>query len=311
MITSFTVTNDRKRSKKFTLRNPYPDGIFIKNIKGLGPADVQLSQYDHAAVAGSKITGSRVGARNIVFTLGFAPTNGDVEASRLISYSTFPVGTIVRMEFVTEHQKVEIYGWVETNEPDIFNENVTSTVSVMCPSPYFMDLTNGQSIFTTPSGFTDASFEFPFENPSLNTRMIEFSNSSSTPATAQVLVQYAGDGIPGVIYELTCLGSAPIPNIWTADLSLDIRGAYRAVKGQVYQISTIPGNKYVRRLEGTNNVNSWGFIAPSSKLAPLPREGAIVYSNGGGNWSVKVLLQEYRNGILWIFSSMVWGRQIS
>lgn len=297
MITSFTVTNDRKQSKKFTLRNPQPDGIFIKNIKGLGPTDAQLSQYDHAAVAGSKITGSRVGTRNIVFTLGFAPVNGDVEASRLISYSAFPVGRIVRMEFVTEHQRVEIYGWVETNEPDIFSENVSSTVSVVCPSPYFTDLANGQSVFTTPSGFTDASFEFPFENPSLNTKLIEFSNSSSTPATAQVLVNYTGDGIPGVIYELTCLGSAPIPSIWTADRSLDIRGASTALKGQVYRISTIPGNKYVRRLEGSDYVSSWGFIAPSSKLEPLPPEGGIVYSNGGGNWTVKVLLQEYRNGI--------------
>ena len=166
MIKSMTVTNVMGASKTMPLTGYEESGFLIKEISGLGAGDVSIYTTELASVDGSIYNSSHLPERDIDITLLPVLTNDGttIEERRLECYKYFPAKQKVTLTFETDTRIAQISGYVKKNEPDIFTNPETFSITVTCPNPYFFDVRyyHGETskIFTA----VEKEFEFPWQN---------------------------------------------------------------------------------------------------------------------------------------------------
>lgn len=261
MIKSLTVVNPKGESLKLELSKPEKAGLYISNIEGIGPAKATINATELATMDGSFYTSSRIGARNIVITLGmmFAPS---IEDARQKTYRYFPINKEITLKFETDNRKAEITGYVESNEPVIFAKQETTQISIMCPDPNFYETGATATIF---SG-VQPRFSFPFSNESITEPMIEFGN---IVIDNRAILTYDGDADSGVKITIHALGQAEMIKLYNVDtyeqISIDTNKIFSLTgqlfgKGDDIIISTYKGNKYVHLLRDGVYTNIIGAV---------------------------------------------------
>lgn len=157
MIKSLTVRNYLGEEIKITLAEDEPDhGLLLQSIDGLGPTKANINTTDLVTSDGALYNSARIGTRNIVLQFLFT---GDIEKTRRLTYKYFPEKKNVRLFFETDYKYLKIDGYVESNEPNIFSKNESTSISIICPDPYFYDL----STKVSTADKNTSLFEFPFE----------------------------------------------------------------------------------------------------------------------------------------------------
>lgn len=197
MIQSIIVTNPKGESLTITLSRPELSGLYIESIDGLGPAKGFISSSDYATRDGAMYIGSRLEPRNLVFTIGMLDSPS-VEENRLKVYKYFQVKKPVTIRVITDHNDVTTEGYVESNEPNIFSEQETCSVSVLCMDPYFYDVLPSRYVF----GESVPKFEFEFSNESITEPVIEMSERR---VDTYSLISYIGDGDTGITMSIQML----------------------------------------------------------------------------------------------------------
>src|SRR3972149_177805 len=191
MIKTITVTNHLNESVVLDLKSPEQSGFFVRGVEGLGPAKPTINTTESLSLDGSVYNSARVGERNIVFNLGFLekPT---IEETRRESYKFFPLKRQVVIDIETDIRTYRTFGYVESNEPNIFSKQEACLISVICPNSYFY------SLDYTVINFSNlvSMFQFPFSNESLTEKLIIFACISG--ATQHNII-YQGDSNPGFI----------------------------------------------------------------------------------------------------------------
>lgn len=264
MIHSVTVTNPSGEQLVLELARPELSGLIVEKIEGLGPAPATINTVDLGASDGAIFSSSRVQTRNIVITLVMFGTEKDpsIENARLLTYKFFPLKKKVELLIRTDNRLAQTYGYVESNEPDIFSNRESAQISIICPDPYFYEL--GGSEF----GFYGVHplFEFEFSNESLNANLLEMSDIRFD--TRSVL-NYVGDADTGFVMTLHALSNVKdvtIFNVKTREsLTIHTDQVERITgkpfgKGDDIIVSTVQGEKYVRlRRKGlyTNLISAW------------------------------------------------------
>ncbi len=84
---------------------------------------------------------ARLGKRNIVFKLGLDPNwvNQTMSTLRRMLYSHFPPKAWRTLKFYSDDMDtVEIGGYVESNEPNMFSQDPEVQISVICLQPKFI-----------------------------------------------------------------------------------------------------------------------------------------------------------------------------
>ena len=172
MIKNITVINDLNEVLTIELGAPEKTGLWVKSLKGIGPGKASINTTDLASSDGGVYNSARAETRNITLTLGILsythPTEIDpatghlrtvsVEETRRKTYKWFakkkPITFIIKTDMIS----LVAYGYVESNEPDIFNKQQTESISIICPDPnwYLYNSTSGLSFSAT-----DNIFEFP------------------------------------------------------------------------------------------------------------------------------------------------------
>lgn len=203
MIKSVTVTNHLNESITLELRASEKSGFLIKEIEGLGPAKANINTSDISTGDGSLYNSAKVNARNIVFTLKLldSPT---IEDTRQKSYKYFPIKRRIKLLFETDNRICEIYGYVESNEPDIFSSQETTKISIICPNPYLYSSGDDGLTITVFSGF-EPVFEFPFSNESTTEKLIEVGNILTNQMQN---IYYDGDAEIGIDIKIHAVGTA-------------------------------------------------------------------------------------------------------
>lgn len=249
MIRSVTITNHLEKSIKLELMCPEKSGFVVQEITGLGASKAEISITELAGSDGATYNSARVTSRNIVFRLRpqFHPT---VEAARLLSYQFFPIKKRIRMVFETEYRCAEIYGYVESNEADIFNKEVSIQISVVCPDPYFYSA-GKDGITTTVFYGVESLFEFPFSNESLTENLIEFGDIKNEREQS---IYYTGDASVGIVITIHALGEASGLVIYNTSTRTSMKLSSQRLKeltgegiidGDEIVISTIKGDKFI------------------------------------------------------------------
>lgn len=169
MIKKVIVTNYLGESIEFELRAPEKTGLFIRSIDGLGPGKASINTTDIASDDGSIFNSARSEQRNIVLTLGCLIADGvtnSIETARQLTYKYFPKKKPLKFYILTDNRELEILGYTESNEPDIFTDDETTQISIICPDPLFYSAGEGGTHTTVFNG-VDFLFEFAFDNESV------------------------------------------------------------------------------------------------------------------------------------------------
>lgn len=175
MIKSVTVTNYRNESLTLDLSNPFDIGINVRSIEGIGPPKGNINYTEIASGDGGVYNSARASVRNITMELGPMSTPS-VEENRHKIYKYFVLNKEVTLTFETDKRICQIVGYVEECEPDIFSDDETIDVSIVCPNPYFYSIDAGLGTVNF-SGVVD-EFEFPFENKQTETVEKKFPKTS-------------------------------------------------------------------------------------------------------------------------------------
>jgi len=238
------------------LRSPEKSGFLITSIDGLGPSKADISMSELSGVDGSLFNSSRANTRNIVFQLSFLELP-DIETVRRMSYKYFPLKENIRIEIETDGRTAYTYGYVESNEPNIFSDKEGCTISVVCPSSYLLDPVPE----VTPFSYVTPLFEFPFSNESTTLKLIEISTLS---IDTEKTVVYGGETRAGMILHvhakgaasgLTFINSRTLERLSIdSELLFDMTGADISLGDDIY-ISTTRGNKYAILRRGGEDIN--------------------------------------------------------
>jgi hypothetical protein len=259
MIKSITVTNHLGESIKLELRSPEKTGFLVQEITGLGPSKASINSTELSTTDGSIYNSARLDSRNIVLTLKLMakPT---VETTRQLSYKYFPIKKSIRLLIETDNRTCETYGYVESNEPNIFSNSESTQISIMCPDPYLYSSGEDGTTITIFSGI-EPSFEFPFSNESLVENLI---NMGSIETYQEQNVPYNGESEIGVTIFIHAIGNVTnliISNSGTGEVMkintdrLATLTGFGIIAGDDIIISTIRGSKYVVLIRDGLHIN--------------------------------------------------------
>lgn len=199
MIHSVTVTNYLGEELSINLRNPEETGLAITKIEGIGPGKADVNTTELATNDGSLFNSSRVTERNIVIDITLFPKD-TIEESRHRTYKYFPLKQMLTLVIETDTRRCAIDGYVESNEPDIFSQQESLQISIICPNPFFRSVTASKVLFYG----VDPLFKFPFSNESLTEKLIEFGHINHY--TDRNIV-YDGDSETGMTIKMHASGS--------------------------------------------------------------------------------------------------------
>lgn len=263
MIKSVSVTNYLGEKMTMELRRPVGSGFVVSNITGIGPGKADINMTELAITDGEIYNSARLPGRNIVLLLRFL-WDPLIEDTRHKSYRYFPIKKPVILDILTDRRTVEINGYVESNEPVIFDRQEYAQVSILCPNPYFYSKAGDGKTVTVFYG-TDPLFEFPFSNESLTSPLIEFGDLKNR---YEANVIYNGDAEIGATIFIDAIGPATNLTIYNVtrgqsmhidtDKLATITGS-GIVAGDTIIINTVSGEKSIQLLRNgvyTNILNT-------------------------------------------------------
>jgi hypothetical protein len=243
---------------------PETDPFEVRNIDGLGPVKADINTVDRGSIPGTGFVGSNVGERNLVFTLGVTPDWENLtvsEARRLLDKYFMPEQSVALTFETNEYAPVEISGWVESNEANLFTKDSEHQISIICPELYFKAIDPIVIEGNTTDGPVDITYEGNVET-GIN---VVITHTGSKPDYVKFKVME-----PEETY------------IQIAEVS-DISGVVEI------EISTVPGNKYVRNNEedeghvsllGTTEMTNWLVLSPDTVSADIES------NNGVQDWTI-------------------------
>lgn len=288
MIKSVSVTNYLGESLRMELTNPYEIGIVVENITGLGPGKADVNVTELTSSDGSLYNSARLGTRNITMLLRFmfAP---DIETVRQKTYKYFPIKKHLTLTFETDNRSCYITGYVESNEPVIFDKSEYTQVSIICPDPYFYSLRADSTVF---SGVV-SMFEFPFSNEVTDNEETErFLVMSDLQFESEQTVYYSGESEIGVTIRIRAIGTVEnltIYNTGTREfIKIDTDKMERItghpiIEGDEITICTVKGKKSITLLRDGVTTNILNCMTKDSSWIQLVKgDNVLAYTADSG-----------------------------
>ena len=207
MIKSVSVINYLGERLDLELAAPEKSGLWVKSIEGIGPGTATINVTSMASNDGGIFNSARSETRNIVLTLGMYDVNlkdssWSIEKSRMLTYKYFPKKRNVTLLFQTDSRFAYIDGYVESNDPNIFDEQETTQISIICPDPNFYEA-SGQT-YVRLARVVDL-FEFPYSNESLSENLTIFGAVYND--ITQAIITYDGEIETGINIKIRFTGS--------------------------------------------------------------------------------------------------------
>lgn len=205
MIQYVEVTNSMNEKLRLGLNIDGDDGaaktgLLITDITGIGHVKANMNFTDIAESDIKKYNSSSLDKRNIVISFRLYDENMSIEEARHQCYKYFPSKRLVHLTFKTDTREQGIDGYVESNEADIFREEETQQVSIICADPFFYNEDGGIAERAKNQFYGMAPlFTFPFCNESLTEKELIFSRYEKYKEN---LIEYPGEYDVGCVITL-------------------------------------------------------------------------------------------------------------
>lgn len=241
------------------------------SITGLSPPNAQINTTKVAGMDGTRFNSASLNQRNIVFTIRL---NGDIEANRLALYSFFRGKERCRIYYKNRSRNVYIEGYVETVDCDIFTNNETMQVSVLCPNPYLKGI---EEIITDISNI-QGLFAFPF---AIGLPGVEVSVLDTARITNILNQSESGTGVIIAIDISEAVRTIQLNNVTTGEIfALE----YAFTAGDRVLIDTNKGSKSVTLQRGAVVSNLFTAVKKGSTFFQLDAgDNLFGYTVDGGN----------------------------
>lgn len=247
------VENTRKMIITLTQNE---ENFQVIKITGLNPPNSQINTTKVAKLDGSKFNSSTLNDRNIVITIKL---NGDVEKNRIKLYSFFRPKEECKFYYKNGSRDIYIEAYTQNVECDLFSNNETVQVSLLCPSPYFKSI---EEIIDDISKVIPM-FEFPF---AIEEEGIEFSILEQSKVTN---VYNNSELETGTIIEIDIYGTMEkiqINNVSTGEKFI-INYKFRPSDKVI--INTNKGSKSIRLIRNAETTNIFSAINKNSSFFQL------------------------------------------
>ena len=273
--TPFTLKIENAYGKLFELTRSTQKYV-VTAVTGLLYPETNINTSSGIA-DGSQYNSARMQERNIVITLRL---RGAIEASRQYLYTIFPPKMPCKLYWKSRNRDVRISGYVELVEGDLFSEQETMQVSIICPKPYFEGLAAIQEELSSSIRL----FEFPFtiEEP------IPISEHADVP---RITLQNNGDVSCGLTAEIGISGDVTGLRLYNAATGQLMRLTENFQEGDRIFISTISGEKEVTLYRNGTQSSLLAKLASGSKWVQLlPGNNEIILLTDEGTDYVRVIL---------------------
>ena len=263
MIKKIDITNGYGETLSLDLFQPELSGFAVREISGLGPVQATVSMADYASKPGGRFQGSRLGTREISFDLVFLDSLASIEQVRHQSYRYFPIGEKIEMTFTTDEREVTTTGYVENNEPAIWDEDFEgATIDVVCESPFL----RGKDMIIKNLASSYKSFHFPsgsLKEPELLFGYIKVGSD--------IQITNSGEQECGCIFNIIALEDFSNPLIYN-----DLDGTYFGLminvdEGDTVVINTRVGEKSAKLIRNGQEYNVINYLKTGSTWFQLKR----------------------------------------
>lgn len=290
MIKSVTVTNHLGESITLELTRPEQSGLVIKGIDGLGPVKANINNTELATSDISLFNSARLTERNIIFDLLYMEKD-TIEDARQNTYKYFPIKKKIHIDFDTDNRQCGCDGYVESNEPNIFDKESGAQISIICPNPYFY---LSETVQTETFHGAEPLFSFPFCNNSLTEKLIEFANIDHYD---NEIIDYDGDYEAGMTITLYASGEIVDPVLYNvtqnesvginSDTVIKLTGG-RIDRGDEITIVTTKGNKSITLtrngvsyniLAAVSSISTWFSLVKGQNLFAIDAKAGVQYMN--------------------------------
>ena len=232
------------------------DNFQVLKITGLNPPKAQINTTKMATLDGKKFNSSTLNERNIVITVKL---NGDVEKNRIRLYSFFRPKEWCKFYYKNNSRNVFIEAYTENVECDLFTDNETMQISLLCPEPYFKDV---QEIIDDISKIL-SKFEFPF---SIDEDGIEFSTLDTSKITN---VHNSSEMDTGVIVDIDIYSHIEKLLIKNTSTGETLTLNYQFQSNDKVTINTNKGHKSIKLIRNAETINIFSAIEKGSTFFRL------------------------------------------
>jgi hypothetical protein len=173
----------------------------VLSVSGLNPPSASIFTAKSPNRKGLKYNGSTLNERVVVIEVKL---HGDIERSRNALYDWTDPEQYAKIYYRNDAKNVFCEGYVETCEVDLFTDNEIVNVEILCPSPYWNDLSeivtdisNLLKQFTFP--FAIGSAGVPFSTL-LDSNITTIFNSGAETG-ARFVLRFSGDASNVTIFD--------------------------------------------------------------------------------------------------------------
>ena len=238
----------------------------VTSITGLNPPAASISSSVVAGFDGERFNSSRLDKRNIVISFVI---NTNVEANRMLLNSIIFPKRYIKVYYKNSSKDLYIEGYVESFEYDIFSSKCACQLSIICPTPFWID-NNITSVTLSP---VVSLLEFPFSIPVEGIAFSEFVGIQSN------MVANNGNIQTGIEIELEAMHNVIQPTIMNVTTGENMTIETELQSGDRILISTIRGNKYVKSDCNCVESNLINNLTDDSKWIQLiPGQNRFSYS---------------------------------
>lgn len=273
----FTLKIENANGEIFELTHNTQNYAII-GVQGLTYPPTAVNTSTGGAVDGTFHNSSRVEQRNIVIDVVL---QGDIEANRQQLYKIFSIKKPCTIYFSNKNRNVQIVGYVETLEGDLFVQREQMQISIICPRPYFEDL---ETIYTELSQIV-RMFQFPFTIE--ETTPVPFSEIVDYPLCT---INNGGDVDSGLIMTVSIADDVTGLKIYNVTTQQFLGFGYSFQQGDELTVNTISGQMKTTLNRNGQLINILNYLTAGSTWLKLPPgNNDFTFSTTEGSESVRII----------------------
>ena len=244
----------------------------ITNIDGLNPPSSTINMSQVALIDGAKFNSSKMNVRllNIAFAIEYDAAKNRIEVFKVLKSKQY-----VKVIYKGQYRNVYIEGYIESMPITYFDMKQIVTVSIICPSPYFMAaqeiVNNMRNIIST--------FHFPFASEATPELVFGYINND-----VDIRIDNDGDVECGMIIELYARDSVSDPKVYDYVSQQYIGVVVDMQTADLITIDTRKGHLSATLLRNGVVTNLFNNIMQGSTWLQLPANGgSYVYEVSEGS----------------------------
>ena len=239
----------------------------ITDIDGLAAPAAIINTNESALMDGATYNSAKAEMRtiNLAFVIEY-----DAEANRIAAYNVIRIKKPITLRYKSKHMDVYIEGYVQAFEITHMENKQISTVSILCPAPFFKAAQEMVNELDQIIG----TFHFPFSStaePQIVFGYIETERAVS--------VVNEGNVECGIVIELYARAAVTNPKVFNYITGEYIALDYSLQTGDLVTITTERGHKTATLLREGVESNLFNYIGSGTTWLQLePGENEFVYS---------------------------------